>query len=104
MELRKENLRSAVLSNSANKYAEWMQARNFFVRHFGFLSVEDKDLLQDWELVLCDVSTLESVALLPRLQRCFERVDAFLKEYAEALKNPEHRILITINFFKKCFF
>ena len=86
VELRKENLRSAVLSNSANKYAEWMQARNFFVRHFDFLSVEDKDLLQDWELVLCDVSTLESVALLPRLQRCFERVDAFLKEYAEALK------------------
>ena len=32
VELRKENLRSAVLSNSANKYAEWMQARNFFVR------------------------------------------------------------------------
>eukprot|EP00434_Breviolum_minutum_P030980 symbB.v1.2.027398.t1/scaffold2807.1/size69852/4 len=76
VELRKENLRSAVLSNSANKYAEWMQARNFFVRHFDLLSVEDKDLLQDWELVLCDVSTLESVALLPRLQRCFERVDA----------------------------
>ena len=37
-------------------------------------------------LVLCDVSTLESVALLSGLQRCFERVDAFLKEHGEALK------------------
>ena len=63
-----------------------MQAKNFFVRHYGFLTVEEKDLLQDWELVLCDVSYMESVALLPGLQRCFQRVDSFLSEHAEALK------------------
>ena len=63
-----------------------MQAKNFFIRHFDFLALEEKDLLQDWELVLCDVSSLESVALLSGLQRCFERVDAFFKEHAEALK------------------
>ena len=95
VELQKENLRSAVLSNSANKYAEWMQARNFFLRQYAFLSHEDKNLLEDWELVLCDVSSLESVALLPRLQRCFERVDAFLKEYTEALKKIAARKLDT---------
>ena len=43
-------------------------------------------MLQDWELVLCDMSSLESVALLSGLQRCFERVDDFLKEHAQALK------------------
>ena len=86
LQLRKKDLRSVANSFQAKKHAEWRQAQNFFVRHFDFLALEDKDLLQDWQLVLCDVSTLESVALLSGLQRCFERVDAFLKEHAEALK------------------
>ena len=86
VELQKENLRSVAMSNQAHKHADWMQAQKFFLRHFDFLSVEDKDLLQDWELVLCEMSSLESVALLSGLQRCFERVDAFFKEHAEALK------------------
>ena len=86
VELQKDNLRSVVMSNQAHKHADWMQAQNFFLRHFGFLTVEEKDLLQDWELVLCDVSGLESVALLPGLQRCFQRVDSFLNEHVEALK------------------
>ena len=84
--LQKENLKSVVTSSSSNKHADWKQAQNFFVRHYEFLSVEEQDQLQDWELVLCDVSRLESVALLPGLQRCFQRVDAFLNEHAEALK------------------
>ena len=86
LELQKKDLRSVANSSQAKKHAEWMQAKNFFIRHFDFLALEEKDLLQDWELVLCDVSSLESVALLSGLQRCFERVDAFLKEHAEALK------------------
>ena len=86
VELQKKDLRSVANSFQAQKHAEWMQAKNFFIRHFDFLALEEKDLLQDWELVLCDVSSLESVALLSGLQRCFERVDAFLKEHAEALK------------------
>ena len=69
VQLQKENLRSVAMSNQAHKHADWMQAQKFFLRHFAFLSVEDKDLLQDWELVLCDVSSLESVALLPGLSR-----------------------------------
>ena len=86
VELQKKDLRIVANSFQANKHAEWMRAKNFFLLHFDFLALEEKDLLQDWQLVLCDVSTLESVALLSGLQRCFERVDAFLKEHAEALK------------------
>ena len=85
-QLQKKDLRSVAKSSQSKKHAEWRQAQNFFVRHFDFLALEEKDLLQDWELVLCDMSTLESVALLSGLQRCFDRVDAFLKEHAEALK------------------
>ena len=85
-QLQKKDLRSVANSSQSKKHAEWRQAQNFFVRHFDFLALEEKDLLQDWELVLCDVSSLESVALLSGLQRCFERVDAFLKEHAEPLK------------------
>ena len=47
VELQKENLRSVVRSHQANGHADWMQAKNFFVRHYGFLTVEEKDLLQD---------------------------------------------------------
>ena len=86
VELQKKDLRSVANSFQANKHAEWMRAKNFFLLHFDFLALEEKDLLQDWELVLCDMSTLESVARLSGLQKCFERVDAFLKEHAEALK------------------
>ena len=74
------------MSNQAHKHADWMQAQKFFLRHFDFLSVEDKDLLQDWELILCDVSTLESVALLPRLSRSFDRMKAVVVEHSDKLK------------------
>ena len=86
VQLQKKDLRSVANSSQSKKHAEWKQAQNFFLRHFDFLALEEKALLQDWELVLCDVSSLESVALLSGLQRCFERVDAFFKEHAEALK------------------
>ena len=63
-----------------------MRAKNVFVRDFRLLTVEERDLLEDWELILCDVSTLEAVAFLPRLQRCFKRVDSLLTERGEAVK------------------
>ena len=95
-QLQKKDLRSVANSFQAKKHAEWMQAKNFFIRHFDFLALEEKDLLQDWELVLCDVSSLESVALLSGLQRCFERVDAFFKEHAETLKKLGAKNLDTV--------
>ena len=68
------------MSNQANRYAEWMHARNFFRRQHSLLTVEERDLLDDWELVLCEMATLETVAFLPRLQRCFQRVESFFTE------------------------
>ena len=86
VQLQKQNLRSVVMSHQVKKHAEWQHANDVFVRQAASFTVEEKDLLEDWQLVLCDVSTLESVALLSGLQRCFERVDAFFREHATALK------------------
>ena len=105
VQLQKQNLRDVVMSNQAHNHAEWMQAQKFVLRHYGFLGPEEKDLLEDWEITLCNMSSLESVAyltdtsvaflprpalesvaFLPRLQRFFQRVDSFATEHAEALK------------------
>ena len=86
VELQKQTLKEVVVSKQASQNLQWKQAQSFFVRDYVFLNVEDKDLLEDWELVLCDISALESVAFLPRLQRCFKRVDSFITERAEAIK------------------
>ena len=58
-----------------------MRAKNFFVRDFCLLKVEQRDLLEDWELVLCN-----AVAFLPRLERSFGRVKAFVVEHSDQLK------------------
>ncbi len=84
--LQKHNLREVVMCSQAKTFAEWKQAQHFVVRDSGFLTVEERDLLEDWEFVLCGTSALESVAFLPRLQKCFKRVDLFLSEHCEALK------------------
>ena len=86
VQLQKKNLRGVVNCSQANKHKEWQRAKNYFVRQYASFTFEEKELLEDWQLVLCDVSSLESVALLPGLQRCFQRVDSFLREHAEALK------------------
>ena len=59
---------------------------NFFRRQHPLLTVEERDLLDDLELVLCEVSTLEAVAFLPCLQRCFARVQRFMTECRDELK------------------
>ena len=42
VQLQKKDLRSVANSSQSNKHAEWKQARNFFVRHFDFLPLEEK--------------------------------------------------------------
>ena len=96
MQLQKPSLQEVVTSNQANKSPEWKQAQNFWVRHFGGLSVEQKELLEDWEFVLCDMSTLEAVAFLPSLQRCFGRVRQFFTEHREKLKQQHRQALVSI--------
>ena len=93
LDLQKENLRDVVMSNQAHSHPEWMRARNFFVRQHPLLTVEERDLLDDWELVLCEMSTLETVAFLPRLQRCFQRVESFFTEQGGALQKVGARNL-----------
>ena len=84
--LQKQTLRDVVMSNEANKYPQWKQAQSLYVRDYVFLNVEEKDLLEDWELVLCDKSAPESVAFLPRLTRSFDRVKAVVGEQKEKLR------------------
>ena len=86
VELQKQTLKEVVVSNQATQNLQWKQAQNFFVSDYDYLTVEDKDLLEDWEFALCNMTALESVAFLPRLQRCFQRVDPFISEKAEAIK------------------
>ena len=90
VQLQKKNLRDVVMSNQVHSYAEWMQAQNFFVRDFHLLTVEESDLLEDWELVLCDTS----VACLPRLGRSFARVTAFVAEHSEQLRAQNRKALL----------
>ena len=86
VELQKPTLRDVVTTDQTNKSGAWMNARNFFRRDYVFLILEEKNLLEDWEFVLCNMSTLEPVAVLPRLKRCFQRVDSFVTERAEDIK------------------
>ena len=81
------------MSNQAHSHPEWMRARNFFLRQHPLLKVEERDLLDDWEFVLCEMSTLETVAFLPCLQRCFQRVESFFTEQGGALQKVGARNL-----------
>ena len=90
-QLQKQTLRDVVMSNQGRSDPAWMRAKNVFVRDFRLLTVEERDLLEDWEFVLCKMSTLEAVAFLPRLQRCFKRVESLLTERGEALTKSRSR-------------
>ena len=82
------------MSNQANTHAAWNDTKNFWTRQVQSVSVEERDLLEDWEFVLCDpVALKKTVALRPRLQRCFKRVDSLLTERGEAVKKIGARYL-----------
>ena len=96
VQLQKQNLRDVAMSNQAHNHAEWMQAQKFFLRHCGFLGPEEKGLLEDWEFTLCNMSSLESVAFLPRLTRSFERVKAVVVAQSDTLKLQKKISLVDI--------
>ena len=98
VQLQKQNLRDVVRSNQAYSYAEWMRARIFFVRHHRLLTVKERDLLEDWELVLCDAP----VAFLPRLERSFGRAKAFVVEHSDQLKLQNKKASVDIFESKDC--
>ena len=84
--LQKPTLAAVLKSNRANQVKEWKAAKNFWERKRQTLTVEQQRLFEDWEFVLCDVSALGTVALLPGLQRCLERVETFFTEQDAALQ------------------
>ena len=92
VQLQKQNLRDAVRSNQAHSYAEWMRARIFFCASSSLADSQKRDLLEDWELVLCDAS----VAFLPRLERSFGRAKAFVVEHSDQLKLQNKKASVDI--------
>ena len=84
--LQKPTWRDVVMTNQARSQSDWRHAQNFVMRQHRLLTAEERALLEDWEFVLCDMFTLETVAFLPRLQRCLERVDVLLTEREDAMK------------------
>ena len=91
--LQKPTLEAVLKSNRAKQVKEWKAAQNFWERKRQTLTVEQQNLFEDWEFVLCEMSTLETVAFLPRLQRCFQRVESFFTEQGGALQKVGARNL-----------
>ena len=85
------------MSNQAHKHADWMQAQKFFLRHFDFfVQWKTKICYKIGSWVLCDVDLVWSLWLFcPDFRDASNRVDAFLKEHAEALKKNSARNLDT---------
>ena len=86
VQLDKHTLEALLKSHRAKHVKEWKAAQNFWRRKVSTLLPQHRQELEDWEFVLCNMSNLEPLAFLPRLQRCFQRVDSFLTERAEAIK------------------
>ncbi len=55
--LQKQNLREVVMCSQAKTYAGRKKAQHFVVGDSGFLTVEERKLLEDWEFLLCDTSS-----------------------------------------------
>ena len=85
VQLNKHTLEALLKSNRAKQVKEWNAAKTFWYRKLSTLLPEHREELDDWEFILCNMSKLEPAAFLPRLRRCFNRVDSFIAERAEAI-------------------
>ena len=85
VQLNKHTLEALLKSNRAKQVKEWNAAKTFCYRKLSTLLPEHREELDDWEFILCNMSNLEPAAFLPRLRRCFNRVDLFIAERAEAI-------------------
>ena len=84
--MQKQTLEALVKSNRAKQVKEWNAAKNFWYRKADSLEADERKVLDDWEFALCDMSYLQPVAFLPRLQRCLDRSGSFLIQHAESMK------------------
>ena len=92
MGLQKSTLQAVVNSTRKNDVWQWSQAHTFFARHLAALTFEQKELLDDWELVLCKVDK-DTVVLLPGTRRSFARVAQCVEQQQDALRNLKARTL-----------
>ena len=56
VQLQKPTLESLLKSNPASQVKEWNAAKNFWYPKVATLAAEQRELLEDWEFVLCDMS------------------------------------------------
>ena len=89
VQLEKETLREVVMSNQARSHEAWKHAQNFFLHQFDLLTVEKRDFLEDWEVVLCDLSPLDADAFRLCMESCFDRSRWFLMQHAETISSVE---------------
>ena len=75
------------MSAQARRHAEWMQAKNFLLRAFPLLTLEERELIEDWEFVLCDMESLrDSVAFVSFRDRCFKHVESLVLQRRDAIE------------------
>ena len=86
VQLQKPTLESLLKSNRANQVKEWNAAKNFWHRKVATLAVEQRELLEDWKFVLCDMSRLDAVAFLSHMESCFDCGHQFLLQKAESMQ------------------
>ena len=91
--MQKQTLEALLKSSRAKQVKEWNAAKNFWYRKSQRLEDEQRQTLEDWEFVLCDMSSLLPVALLPRLQRCLDRSETFLNQHAATIKQLHGKTL-----------
>ena len=84
--MQKQTVEALVKSSRSKQVKEWNAAKNFWQRKVQSLKAEQREVLDDWEFVLCDMSHLQPVAFLPRLQRCLDRTQSFFSQNAESIK------------------
>ena len=90
--LEKATLEEVVNSHRRNTSSRWKSAYEFLVRSANNLTVEQRQLLADWELVLCKVDK-DTVVLLPGIRRSFGRVAQCVEEQQDALRNLKAKTL-----------
>ena len=86
VQLCKQTMREVVTANQAKMHVEWKHTQNFYMRYWPLLNVDQKDLLDDYEFVLCDMTRLDAMAFCHRMERCLERSFCFLQDSGEAIK------------------
>ena len=79
--LRKVSLKAIFSVSAANSDSELQFGLNFMRRCFPKLSQQQKDVLLEWEGMLCEPADAERLAAQPALQRQLDRLVALLGAY-----------------------